>query len=88
MASPAVIGHTVELAALTKFLVSQERLPAGLVFVGEAGIGKTTLWRHGLAAAGGAGYQVAATQATVSESELGFTVIAALLQDLGSDLMP
>lgn len=32
-------------------MASQERLPAALVFVGEAAVGKTTLWRHGLATA-------------------------------------
>jgi DNA-binding CsgD family transcriptional regulator len=88
MASPVLIGHAVELAALTTFLASRERLPAGLVFVGEAGIGKTTLWRYGLAAAGSAGYRTVAAQATASESELGFTVLAALLQECGSDLIP
>jgi DNA-binding CsgD family transcriptional regulator/tetratricopeptide (TPR) repeat protein len=88
MKSLAVIGHELELVALNEFLASQGKLPAGLVFVGEAGIGKTTLWRHGLAAAGGAGYQIMATQATASESELGFAVLAALLQDNAAELLP
>jgi DNA-binding CsgD family transcriptional regulator len=88
MTSPTVIGHGVELSALNEFLSAQRKLPAGLLFVGEAGIGKTTLWRHGLAAADGAGYQVMATQATTSESEMGFVVLAALLQEHSRDLMP
>ena len=88
MKTPAVIGHAVELAALAEFVASQDRVAAGLVFVGEAGIGKTTLWRYGVAAAVGRGYRIMATQAAASESEFGFAVLAALLQELGSDLMP
>ncbi len=88
MRSPALIEHELELAAVDEFLASEGKPPSGLVFVGEAGIGKTTLWRYGLAAAAGAGYQVMATQATASESELGFTVLAALLQDKAAELLP
>jgi DNA-binding CsgD family transcriptional regulator len=88
MKAAAVIGQELELTVLNEFLTSQERLPAGLVFVGEAGIGKTTLWRHGLAAAAAAGYQIMATQATASEFELGFAVLAALLQESAAELLP
>jgi DNA-binding CsgD family transcriptional regulator len=88
MTSPAVVGHPVELAALSEFLASKDKLAAGLVFVGEAGIGKTTLWRSGVAAAGGAGYRIMASQASASESELGFAVLAVLLQESATDLMP
>lgn len=87
MKLPAVIGHDVELAALREFLGAQGELPAGFVLDGEAGIGKTTLWQHGLAAAGGAGYQIIATQATASESELGFAVLADLLQERAPRLL-
>jgi DNA-binding CsgD family transcriptional regulator len=87
MKSPAVIGHEFELAALNEFLASQ-KLHTGLVFVGEAGIGKTTLWRHGLEVAGGAGHQTMAIQATASESALDFAVLSALLQESTAELLP
>src|SRR5690348_13663150 len=87
MTTPVVIGQDVELAALREFVDAQGKLPAGLVLDGEAGIGKTTLWRYGLAAAEGTGYQIMATQATASESELGFAVLADLLQERAAELM-
>src|SRR5262245_40185496 len=43
---PEVVGRDEELAAIAAFLDGD--LPAALVLAGEAGIGKTTLWRAGL----------------------------------------
>jgi guanylate kinase len=43
---PAIVGREEELAAVTTFLDGE--FPAALVLAGEAGIGKTTVWRAGL----------------------------------------
>jgi predicted ATPase len=43
-----VVGRDDELAYLRAFLAAPERGPSALVVEGEAGIGKTTLWRAGV----------------------------------------
>jgi Cdc6-like AAA superfamily ATPase len=41
-----IVGRDEELAAVAAFLDGD--LPAALLLAGEAGIGKTTVWRSGL----------------------------------------
>ena len=43
-----VIGRDEELHALVSFLEASDALPGAILLEGEAGIGKTTLWRRGL----------------------------------------
>jgi tRNA A37 threonylcarbamoyladenosine biosynthesis protein TsaE len=43
---PGTIGREAELAAVGGFLDTPAGPPAALVLEGEAGIGKTTLWRR------------------------------------------
>jgi len=45
MATDRVIGREEELAAIAAFLDRAIHRPAALLFEGEAGVGKTTLWR-------------------------------------------
>jgi hypothetical protein len=45
-----VVGRDRELAAIGQFLEGED-LPCVLLIEGEAGIGKTTLWRAGIEAA-------------------------------------
>ena len=54
-------------------------LPAALVLEGDAGIGKTTLWRAGIEIAGEAGHRVLRCQAAVAESQLAFAALSDLL---------
>src|SRR5687768_10009281 len=46
-----VVGRSDELTHLRAFLAEPEQGPSALVVEGEAGIGKTTLWRAGVDAA-------------------------------------
>ena len=46
------MGRDRELDALADFVGCAGPLPAVLLFEGEAGIGKTTLWRAGVELAG------------------------------------
>ena len=56
---------------------------AGAVLIeGEAGIGKTSLWRAGLATAGEAGASVRATVAVESEARFAYSSLADLVGDL------
>ncbi|HST65643.1 MAG TPA: LuxR family transcriptional regulator [Mycobacteriales bacterium] len=58
VASTTVIGRAAERARVDAFLDSAALGPATLVIRGEAGIGKTTLWRYALDAAAGRGFAV------------------------------
>ena len=46
-----LVGRDAERAALAAFVEDPGPWPAGLVLVGEAGAGKTTLWREALSRA-------------------------------------
>ena len=64
-----VVGRDEELASVRDFLDAVDRLPAALVIEGEAGIGKTTLWRAGIAFAEELGYRVLSTRPAQAESQ-------------------
>jgi hypothetical protein len=76
-----IVGRTGELARLAAFL---EEGPGTAVFVieGEPGIGKTTLWRRGLAVATDHGRRVLACSPAESEAALSFAGLSDLLKGL------
>jgi DNA-binding CsgD family transcriptional regulator len=81
-----VVGRRQELAAIDRFF---EVLPAGgsaLVFAGDAGVGKTTLWEHALVKARSRGLGVAVTRAAAAESSLSFAGLADLLAGVDAEL--
>lgn len=86
MSTASIIGRDHELKTIRAFL--GEPTTAALMLEGEAGVGKTTLWQYGLAAAAAADYQIMATQATASESEYGFAALADLLREPASAVLP
>jgi hypothetical protein len=57
-----VVGRDEELERLSRFVGDLDALPGVLLLEGGAGIGKTTLWRAGLAAAESAGFLVVRCQ--------------------------
>lgn len=59
--------------------------PRVALIVGEAGIGKTTLWRAAIETAFAAGIDVRATAAAESEASFALAPIADLLRDVGAD---
>jgi hypothetical protein len=59
--------------------------PAVLALWGEAGIGKTTVWNAGLAAATAREYTVLACRAAAAEVRLSYAGLADLLADVGAD---
>jgi DNA-binding CsgD family transcriptional regulator len=75
-----VVGRDEELAAVREFLDAVERLPGALVIEGEAGIGKTTLWRSGIASAEERGYRVLSTRPAQTESQVSYAGLADLLE--------
>jgi DNA-binding CsgD family transcriptional regulator len=82
-----VIGREAELAAVAAFL---DAIPEGahaLLFEGEAGIGKTTIWEAGLDAALERSYRVLSCRASGAETQLPFTGLGDLLSDVPEQVL-
>jgi DNA-binding CsgD family transcriptional regulator len=75
----AIAGRDAELASLYDFVASVSDGAAALVLEGEAGMGKTTLWRAGIAAADEHGLRVLEARPGESETALSFSGIGDLL---------
>jgi DNA-binding CsgD family transcriptional regulator len=79
----AIVGRGAELEAVEDVLEAATESLAGLVFEGEAGIGKTTVWREGTVRARACGYEVLACRATAAEARLSYSALADLLAPVG-----
>src|SRR5437764_1342237 len=80
-------GRAAELAVSGRFLDALQNGPRGLVLAGEAGIGKTTLWKQVLAEASARSYWVLACRPTESETALSFAALADLLAEVPVDVL-
>ena len=74
-----MIGRDRELEEIRSFLGRDDRARNVLRIEGEAGIGKSTLWRAALHEASQLGYRVLACTAVGSETQLWFTTVRDLL---------
>jgi DNA-binding CsgD family transcriptional regulator len=83
-----VVGRDEDLAALAVFLDARASLPALVLLDGQAGIGKTTLWRQGIDLAGANGYRVLSCTASSSEARLSFVALGDLLGDALEEVLP
>ncbi len=79
MSAPNLLGRDAERQEISAFLDDAQRLPCTLVLEGEPGIGKTTLWRLGVAEANERGYRVLACSPAEPEAELAYAALADLL---------
>jgi DNA-binding CsgD family transcriptional regulator len=77
----------VELAVSARFLDALQSGPRALVLAGEAGIGKTTLWKQVLAEARARSYWVLICRPTQSETALSFAALADLLAEVPADVL-
>lgn len=84
--STGTIGRGPELGSITRFLDALPAGPSALVIEGEAGIGKTTLWNEGLAAAHRASYTVLSCRPALAETELPYQALGDLFTDLPEDV--
>jgi DNA-binding CsgD family transcriptional regulator len=82
---PEVVGREEELAAVAAFFDGD--FPAALVLAGEAGIGKTTVWRAALQKARERGVRVLVCRPAESEARLSFAGLADLLQPVLGDVL-
>jgi DNA-binding CsgD family transcriptional regulator len=80
-----VIGRHREKTEADRFLDLVTEGPAALVLEGEAGIGKTTVWRAALDAARSRSYRVLICRASESEGALSFLGLGDLLEGAGGD---
>src|SRR6266508_1631991 len=83
-----VIGRDRELALLAQFLNEPHELPASLILAGEPGIGKTTLWRAGVDAAGDRSLRVLTASPVEAETKLSFAALGDLLANALDDVLP
>lgn len=82
-----MVGRERELADANGFLAEASERARGLLLVGEAGIGKTTIWSAVLDEAAGRGFQVLAARPSEAESELAFAVLVDLFARVDADLL-
>jgi DNA-binding CsgD family transcriptional regulator len=84
----SVIGREAELAAAQGFLDRIADGPAALVIEGEAGIGKTTVWREVIRNARRGSYRVISCRPAEPETKLSFSSLADLLGPVADEVLP
>ena len=82
-----MIGREPELERLNAFLAAGLE-PTALVLEGEPGIGKTTLWEAGIAAARERGVAVLAARPSGAEAQLSFAALIDIAEALDLDGLP
>jgi hypothetical protein len=82
-----VVGREEELGAVVRLLKAAEQLPSAVVLTGEAGIGKTTLWRASVDAAAAGGYRILSARTSEAETRLSFAGLTDLLGDAANDVL-
>ena len=78
----ALVGRDRELAAVDEFLGGVASGPAALIFAGDAGIGKTTVWSSAVERAEARGYVVLACRPAQAEARLSYAALGDLLGPL------
>jgi DNA-binding CsgD family transcriptional regulator len=74
-----LVGREPELAVLERFLDGMSVGPDAVLAVGEAGIGKTTLWNETLRRASARGYRVLLARPAQPETKLAYSALGDLL---------
>jgi DNA-binding NarL/FixJ family response regulator len=80
-----MVGREREAAALEAFLDTAPTQPAALVLAGEAGIGKTTLFRVALEQAVASGFRILAARPAAGEVDLPYAGLADLLSSVADE---
>ncbi|HEX4678445.1 MAG TPA: AAA family ATPase [Gaiellaceae bacterium] len=83
-----LVSREEELASLHAFIDDADGGLAALVLEGEAGIGKSTLWRAGLAHGRAGGLRVLTSQPTEAERSLAHVGLGDLFEDVLDDVLP
>jgi DNA-binding CsgD family transcriptional regulator len=80
------VARERELDAISSFLDPDVTGGRALILDGEAGIGKTTLWRVGTEIARKRGFRVLVSSASESETQLAYTTLRDLVADAFDDV--
>jgi DNA-binding CsgD family transcriptional regulator len=80
-------GRDLEMEAVSAFLAAAARGPAGLVFAGEPGIGKTTLWRAAIERSRERSFVVLSARPVAAEARLGFATLADLFEPVADGVL-
>jgi DNA-binding CsgD family transcriptional regulator len=83
-----IVGRADELKLIRAFLEGDAAEPRVLVLEGEAGIGKSTLWRASLEEARAQGYRVLSARPAEAERALAFAGLGDLLEPVLDDVLP
>jgi hypothetical protein len=83
-----VVGRQEEFDSITAFLDEVRDGPSALVLVGEAGIGKSTLWRAGVEHARTRGFRVLSSRPAEAERSLAHVGLGDLCEDVLDDVLP
>jgi DNA-binding CsgD family transcriptional regulator len=83
-----IIGRESELAALWRFLDSIAGGPAALLLSGDPGIGKTTVWKEGVAGALQKSYRILACRPVEAETRLSYAALGDLLEPALEEALP
>ena len=82
VAAVSGIVRPAEWQRVREFARGVRASPAALTVRGEAGAGKSTLWRAGVVAAADAGHRVLRSEPSASEADLSFAGLSDLLADV------
>jgi DNA-binding CsgD family transcriptional regulator len=82
-----VVGREHELAEANGFLADAAEQSCGLLLVGEAGIGKTTIWSAVVAEAANRGYSVVTARPSEAEADLPFAVLTDVFARVDGDVL-
>ena len=84
----AIVGREQELSVARAFAAGLRDGPRALLFEGEAGIGKTAVWRAALEETDAQGCRVLACVAEQAEARLSFVGPDDLAGDIADELLP
>ncbi len=83
-----VVGRELELAILHRFLDSIPTGPSAVLLSGDPGIGKTTVWREGLAGAQQLRYRTLSCGPVEAETRLSYAALGDLLEPILEEALP
>jgi len=83
-----VVGRELELAILHRFLDSIPTGPSAVLLSGDPGIGKTTVWREGLAGAQLLRYRTLSCGPVEAETRLSYAALGDLLEPILEEALP
>jgi hypothetical protein len=78
---PELVGRDAEQAEVDRFLAGARSGARALVIPGDAGIGKTAMWRFGIASARDAGFVVLSTRPAEEEMPLALAGLVDLFEE-------